>query len=1033
MKRSIAWCRYVLVAVVAAAILYLPPAAQAGLRGGRMPDCPADINGDGMVDVLDLLAVLAAWGDCPGCPEDITGDDVVDVLDLLEVLGAWGPCAPPEALPIQLAGNALDEYPWVEFVKAFNQGSTLAVAIDPASVPPADQIADVYIVQAKTDAQWAGDPSLVDVRGEPQTETFDGATIQENTFELVNSDTLSGDAGLGLGVPYDLVCDFNENGVLDPGDYIDGLGKEAGFYVVHDLTEDGPLDVTEIDYSVGTVYGIPDNKTYQDTYYPTNIESMGELPLIIISHGNGHYYQWYDHLGYYFASYGYIVVSHMNNTEPGVESAASTTLGHTDAFLDQLDIIGGGILQGHVDYHNMVWIGHSRGAEGIAIAYDRLYDEVHTPDHYEITDIILLSSMLPVDFTGPDKANPHNVNYHLWTASGDNDVHGGPGSDVAHTYPLFERATGFKQSTTVQGTGHGDFHAAAGSVFSGPCHIEPKDRVHDIMKGYFLPLIKYYMDGNVPAKDFLWRQWEHFKPIGAPEGPICDVTGGDTVVVNNEFRQTAEAGAFIIDDYQTHEELNMSSSGGAVDYSVSNVYEGLLRDIDFSTFTWTPSDPMNGMTRARTNDWEHGVVFDWTSPSHYEWAIVEAGRDFSQYDYFSFRACQQTRHPYTVAELGDVTFTVTLRDGDGATSSINIGAYGGGIEEPYQRSGGWMNEFETIRIRLADFLHNGSGLDLSNIAAVRLEFGTGYGSEQGRIGLDSVEITSDPGPPVVSRLKIELPGGAPWLLPADEETVVTVRIEALGESYVSGSGTLYYRYDGGAFLETTLTPIGDDLFEGTLPPPSCGDTPEFYFSAEGDESGICYLPEDAPDVTFSAQVGTIIASHDFETDPGWTVAGDATDGQWELGVPVGGGDRGDPPSDYDGSGQCWLTDNVDGDSDVEDGTTKLLTIAYNVSGLNDPIVSYARWYNNSAGGVIEEDTFNVDVWDATAGKWIALEVVGPTGDEVAGGWFVPEFHIKDYIDLSTKFKLRFRASDLGWGSVVEAGLDAFVIYEICGD
>ena len=54
--------------------------------------CPADINGDGFVDVVDLLAILAVWGDCPDCPEDITGDGVVDVLDLLEVLGAWGPC-----------------------------------------------------------------------------------------------------------------------------------------------------------------------------------------------------------------------------------------------------------------------------------------------------------------------------------------------------------------------------------------------------------------------------------------------------------------------------------------------------------------------------------------------------------------------------------------------------------------------------------------------------------------------------------------------------------------------------------------------------------------------------------------------------------------------------------------------------------------------------------------------------------------------------------------------------------------------------
>ena len=45
----------------------------------------------GVVDVLDLLALLAAWGNTSG-PEDINGDGIVDVLDLLELLAAWGPC-----------------------------------------------------------------------------------------------------------------------------------------------------------------------------------------------------------------------------------------------------------------------------------------------------------------------------------------------------------------------------------------------------------------------------------------------------------------------------------------------------------------------------------------------------------------------------------------------------------------------------------------------------------------------------------------------------------------------------------------------------------------------------------------------------------------------------------------------------------------------------------------------------------------------------------------------------------------------------
>ena len=51
---------------------------------------PGDVDGDGVVGVLDVLAVLADWGPCPpDCPADVNGDGAVNVLDVLAVLAAW--------------------------------------------------------------------------------------------------------------------------------------------------------------------------------------------------------------------------------------------------------------------------------------------------------------------------------------------------------------------------------------------------------------------------------------------------------------------------------------------------------------------------------------------------------------------------------------------------------------------------------------------------------------------------------------------------------------------------------------------------------------------------------------------------------------------------------------------------------------------------------------------------------------------------------------------------------------------------------
>ncbi|MFH1417537.1 MAG: hypothetical protein ABII12_04525, partial [Planctomycetota bacterium] len=279
-------------------------------------------------------------------------------------------------------------------------------------------------------------------------------------------------------------------------------------------------------------------------------------------------------------------------------------------------------------------------------------------------------------------------------------------------------------------------------------------------------------------------------------------------------------------------------------------------------------------------------------------------------------------------------------------------------------------------------------------------------------------------------LSIGFPGGLPEVIAPGVATPFSVSIEDGTEAYVLGTGTLHYRYDGGTFQTASLIPLGGDLYEATLPPATCTATPEFYISAQGDLGSTITSPSDAPSSVFAAAVGTLttVMSDDFETDQGWVATNlGATSGDWQRGVPVNDASWDyDPVSDSDGSGQCYLTQNEMGNTDVDDGAVRLASPVIDMSGGNITIsYDYYLRLTNTDG----TDMLLVEISsNGAAGPWTEIARHDTDGGT---GWRSRAITQGDLdtagVTLTSNMMLRFTANDTGTASINESGLDAFLV------
>ncbi|QDV07510.1 Trypsin [Planctomycetes bacterium Poly30] len=252
---------------------------------------------------------------------------------------------------------------------------------------------------------------------------------------------------------------------------------------------------------------------------------------------------------------------------------------------------------------------------------------------------------------------------------------------------------------------------------------------------------------------------------------------------------------------------------------------------------------------------------------------------------------------------------------------------------------------------------------------------------------------------------------------------------------VAGSATLHYRASAAdLFQSVAMADLGSGLFAANLPAFDCGDSPEFYVSAQSTQCGQVFDPAGGATAPLDLAIGAAAVSFadDFQLDLGWTtgVAG-ATTGQWERGVPVNDPSWAyDPSGDGDGSGSCYLTQNAAGNTDIDGGAVILISPSVTVAAA-DTQLSFLRYQSlTDEGG---DDVLLVEV-SADGGSTFAAVASYQTS---TNGWSEETISATQLaaagVGIGSNLVVRFTANDGGAATIHEAGIDGFAVQAITCD
>jgi hypothetical protein len=283
-------------------------------------------------------------------------------------------------------------------------------------------------------------------------------------------------------------------------------------------------------------------------------------------------------------------------------------------------------------------------------------------------------------------------------------------------------------------------------------------------------------------------------------------------------------------------------------------------------------------------------------------------------------------------------------------------------------------------------------------------------------------------------LSILFPDGLPEYLDPGVPDTIMVQIKEASDTYVPGSGIVHYRYDGGTYLTSPLASLDGDLYQAILPPAGCSDTPEYFFSIEGDSSGVIYSPGDAPTTVHTATPGelVILCSNDFEISSDWTLDPTHTAITGDF-VRIDPNPTSCQPGDDatpDSGTYAWITaQNIGlGIDDVDKGISATRSPIINLSEYPAAHLSMMYFHGQrDQGDDPDGDFFRIDLSN-DGGSTFPVNLVSFGDVTTAAIWRCLEVDLDEVIALSDQMVIRVQASEgPPQGDIVEGGLDDFLI------